>query len=123
MSDATQAQLRSIHDGQDDVDALHTLELLEQGSWAVPQAGTALPALERLPHAEGQEAHQDVPEHPLFTMVPDRPDRQIALVDSKGRLGLPELDVGLPQLFVAPVVDVRAQDRSEERRVGKECRL
>src|SRR5258708_17810609 len=32
------------------------------------------------------------------------------LLDPEGRLGLGELDVGLPQLLIAPIADVRAQE-------------
>ena len=39
----------------------------------------------------------------LGLLVPDRPDREVALVDAEGRLGLGELDVGAPQLLGAPV--------------------
>jgi hypothetical protein len=47
---------------------------------------------------------------PVFRLVPDRPDGQLALVDAEGRLGLRELDVGAPELVGAPVVLFRAQD-------------
>ena len=43
-------------------------------------------------------------------LVPDRPHVQLILLDTKGGFGLRELDVGLPQLFVAPIGDVRAQE-------------
>ena len=37
--------------------------------------------------------------------MPDRPDAQIGLLNPKGGLGFAELNVGLPQLFVSPVVE------------------
>src|SRR2546425_10063615 len=46
----------------------------------------------------------------LGLLVPDRPDREIALVDAEGRLDLPELHVGLPHRLGCPVLDVGAQD-------------
>ena len=47
---------------------------------------------------------------PLGLVVPDRPQAQIGLVHAEGRLGFGELDVGSPQLFIAPVGDVGAQE-------------
>jgi hypothetical protein len=41
----------------------------------------------------------------LFVM-PDRTDAQIGFVNTEGGLGFSELNVGLPQLFVGPVVNV-----------------
>src|SRR6187402_3415730 len=41
--------------------------------------------------------------------MPDRAHVQLILVDAEGGLGLGELDVGPPQLLVAPVLDVGAQ--------------
>jgi hypothetical protein len=41
-------------------------------------------------------------------MMPDRPDAQIGFLNPKSGLGFSELDVGLPKLFVSPIVDVAA---------------
>lgn len=48
---------------------------------------------------------------PLFVM-PDRTNAQVRFVNAEGGLCFAELDVGLPQLLVSPVVDVAAQDVS-----------
>lgn len=84
-------------------------EFLKDGVRRVAQAGAALPLLERLPQHIGQEAHQYVREDALLALVPDRPDRQLAFVDAKGRRGLGELDVGPPQRLGRPVADIGAQ--------------
>ena len=41
--------------------------------------------------------------------MPDRSNRKLVLLDAKRRFGLGQLDVCLPQLLVAPVSDVGAQ--------------
>jgi hypothetical protein len=45
----------------------------------------------------------------VLALVPDRPYAQLVLVDAKRRFGLSELNVGLPELLITPVFDVRAQ--------------
>src|SRR5262245_63971275 len=88
---------------------LNAGELFEHSAWRVSEAGTALPHLQRLPQYEGQKAHEDVGLNAISALVPDRADLELILLDAKRRFGLSELDVGLPQLFVAPVADVGAQ--------------
>jgi hypothetical protein len=40
--------------------------------------------------------------------VPDRANAQIGFLDSEGGLSFAQLNVGLPQFFVAPPADVAA---------------
>jgi hypothetical protein len=47
--------------------------------------------------------------HAVFALMPDRPHAELILVDAKRRLGLGELDISFPELRIAPVGDVRAQ--------------
>ena len=84
-------------------------EFLEHGARGVAKAGALLPHLEALPQHEGEEADQDVGLHAIGALMPDRSHAQLILLDAEGGLGLGELDVGLPELLVAPVVDVGAQ--------------
>ena len=65
--------------------------------------------LERLPQHIGEEANQDVGLHALLLLMPDGTDRQVALVDPKGRLRLGQLDVGSPERLGRPIADVGAQ--------------
>src|SRR2546428_11739080 len=47
--------------------------------------------------------------HPIGPLVPDRTDRELALLDAKGGLGVRELHVGPPQRLSVPVGDIGAQ--------------
>ena len=62
--------------------------------------------MERLPQHVSEKADQDVCLDAALFMMPDRTDAEIRLLDAEGGLGFTELNVGLPQLFVGPVVDV-----------------
>lgn len=53
-------------------------------------------------------------EHAAGTLMPYRSDRQFALVDAEGGLGIGELDVDVPRGLWRPVGDVC--------RTGKTCR-
>src|SRR5258707_5493587 len=109
--DAAQSQVASRHrvGWQNNVGAVNGGEFLEDSSRAVAQPSAALPLLEGFPHRVGEKADQDVAEHAILLLMPDRPDRQVALVDAECRLGLTELDVGSPQRLRRPVGDVGAQ--------------
>ena len=74
------------------------------------EAGALLPHLEALPEHESEEANEDVSLDPILALMPDRTQVQLIFVNAKGCLGLGELDVSLPQLSVAPIVDIRAQE-------------
>ncbi len=50
--------------------------------------------------------------------MPDRTQVQLIFLNAKSRFDLGELDVCLPQLLVAPIVDVRSQDVSALRERG-----
>ncbi len=53
-----------------------------------------------------READQNVGQHAVLFLIPDRTDPQVAFVDPKRRLGLGQLAVRLPQVFGRPVGDV-----------------
>lgn len=95
--------------GQDDVVRLDADEFVEHGARGVAEARALLPHLETLPQHEGEEADQDVGLHAIGALMPDWPHAQLILVNAEVGLGLGELDVGSPQLLVAPVLDVGAQ--------------
>src|SRR5437879_5277613 len=98
-----------LRQGQDDVGALDTAELVENRARAISESGAGLPLLKSFPQHVGEEAHQDVGPDAVCLLVPDRADRQLALVDPEGGLGLAELHVGAPQRLDVPVPDVGAQ--------------
>ena len=83
-----------------------------------PRPARLLPHLEALPQHEGEEAHEDVGLQTVGSLVPDRSHVQLIFLDAKSCFGLGELDVGLPQLFIAPIGDVRAQEISPLRERG-----
>src|SRR5438445_6690360 len=76
----------------------------EDGARTVAEAGARLPLLQRLPQDVGQKADEDVRLDPLLLLMPDRANRELALVDTKGRLDLRELDVRLPHALGRPVI-------------------
>jgi hypothetical protein len=53
-----------------------------------------------LPENVGQKADEDVSQHAVFFLMPDWAQPQIALVDAERRLGLGQLDLGPPEVFV-----------------------
>ena len=74
----------------------------------MPQAGSLATLGKRLPEDIGQEADQDVRQHPILFLVPDRTQQQVAFLNAKRGLRLRQLDVRLPQILVAPVCHVAA---------------
>src|SRR6516162_9830343 len=110
MSNAAHAYLAVRRGRQDDVVGLDAGELLENGTRRVAEAGAALPHLQAFPQHEGEEADEDVRLDAVLTLMPDRPHVQLVLLDAKGGLSLGELDIGFPELPVAPVLDVVAQE-------------
>ena len=48
----------------------------------------------------------------VFFVMPDRTDAQIGFVNAEGRFGFAQLNVGLPKLFIGPILDIGAQDVS-----------
>ncbi len=92
---AANAQLAAwiLRQRQHQVGALDAAQFLENGSWAVTQPGAALPLLQRLPQDVSQEADQDMGLYPVLALMPDGPDRELALVNAERGLGLAELNV------------------------------
>jgi hypothetical protein len=93
-------------------------KLGQNGARRIPQPGTRLPLLERFPQHISEKADQNVRLDAVLFMMPDRTDTQIGFLNAEGRLGFAELDVGLPQLLVSPVVDVAAKNVSAFTELG-----
>ena len=85
--------------GEDDVDQADLAQLLENPTRLVAQAGRPSHLVERLPKNIRQKADQNVGPNPLFGLVPNRADTQIALVDPERGFGLGQLDVRLPKVL------------------------
>jgi hypothetical protein len=58
---------------------------------------------------EGKKADEDVGLNAVFVLMPDRTKVELIFLDAKSGLGVGELNIGLPELLIGPVVDVRAQ--------------
>ena len=86
------------------------MRAIEDCSRGISQAGALLPHLEALPQDEGEKAHEDMGLSAIFALMPDRTDVQLIFLDTESSLSLRELDIGLPELPIAPVGDVRAQE-------------
>ena len=110
LGDAAQPDLIVGSCRQHDVVRLNSCELFEYRAWEVAKPGALLPHLQALPQHESEEAHEDVGLDALRALVPDRAYVHLIFLDPKSRFGLGELDVALPQLFIVPIGDVRAQE-------------
>src|SRR5262249_28594166 len=94
---------------QDNVVRLYPRQLVQDGARRVSEAGALLPHLKGFPQHEREKANQDMGLNAVLSLVPDRPHVQLALLDPKGGFRLSELNIGLPQLLIAPVGDIRSQ--------------
>ena len=110
LGDAAQPDLIVGSCRQHDVVRLNSCELFEYRPWGVAKPGALLPHLQALPQHESEEAHEDVGLDALRALVPDRAHVQLIFLDPKGRFSLGELDVGFPELRIAPIRDVLAQE-------------
>jgi len=106
---AAQANLALCCGGQDHIMRLNTCEFFKDRSRRVSEARMLLPHLEALPQHEGEKADQDMGLNAILALMPDRTYVQLILLDTESGFSLCELDIGLPQLLIAPVVNVRAQ--------------
>src|SRR5580692_7626664 len=109
LGDATQADSAMGRGRQHDIVRLNARELFENGARRVSEAGTLLPHLQALPQHEGEEADENVRLNAVLALMPDRPYLELVFLNAECGLGLGELDVGLPQLLIAPITDVGAQ--------------
>jgi len=66
-----------------------------------------LPLLERFPKHISKKADQNVRLDAVLFMMPDRTQAKIGFLNTEGGLSFAQLDVGLPQLLVGPVMLVR----------------
>src|SRR5579864_7293356 len=65
--------------------------------------------ISKLFHSTNARKQKDVGLDSILALVPDRANVQFIFLDTESSLGLGELDIGLPELLIAPVGDVRAQ--------------
>jgi hypothetical protein len=70
----------------------------------MPQPGTRLPLLQCFPQHVSEKANQNVRLDAVLPVMPDRPNAQIGFLNPKSSLGFSQLNVGVPQLLVGPVM-------------------
>ena len=87
LGDAPAADLGALTRGQDDIDQLDLTELLEDASALVSQSGPLAALRERFPQHVRQEADENVRQHAILFLVPDRTQQEIAFVNAERRLG------------------------------------
>ena len=109
LGHTAQANLAVRCGRQDDVLGLNAREFFEDGARGIAETCAALPHLQALPQHEGKKADKDMSLYAILALVPDRAEVELVLLDTKSGFGLGELDIGLPELSIAPIVDVRTQ--------------
>ena len=109
LGHAAQTNLAVRCGWQDDVLGLNARKLFQDGARGIAEACTLLPHLEALPQHEGEKADEDMSLHAILALMPDRTDVELVLLDPKSGFGLCELDIGFPELLIAPVGDVGTQ--------------
>jgi hypothetical protein len=110
LGDATQADLAVCRGRQHDVVRLNARELFKNRARRISKVRTLLPHLQALPEHEGEKANEDTRLNAILALMPDRPQLELGFVDAESSLGLGELDIGSPQLLIAPIDDVGAQE-------------
>ena len=91
LGDATPAELHTRASGHNDVDQVDPTQLVEHPTGLVAKAGCFHHLRQCFPEHVGKEADENVSEDAVFTLMPDRSNPQIALVDPERDLGLGEL--------------------------------
>ena len=109
LCDAAPADIGTVSSGQHHIDQLNLAQLLKHATRFMAQAGSLATLTQRFPKNVGQEADQNVGRDSLFFLMPDRAQPEIAFVDAERRLGLRQLDVRFPKLFVVPICYVAAK--------------
>jgi len=108
--DALLSEFDALPGWQDDIDELDVGHLGEHASGLVAEPRLGTGAAEELPDDEGQKANEDMGIGTIFAVMPDGSDGEILLVDAKGFLCVCEMDLGTPEFFGRPVLDVAAQE-------------
>ena len=107
---ATAADLHAFFASrQHDIDQADPAQLLEDATRFVAQAGGLRHLVQRFPQNVRQKTDQNMGLDAIFTLVPNRPDTQVAFVDPKRGFRVRQLDVRLPQVFRRPIGHVGSQ--------------
>lgn len=110
LGHTAQANLAMRCGRQNDVLGLNAFEFFQDDARRITETCAALPHLQALPQHEGEKADEDMSLHAILALVPDRTEVELVLLDAEGGFGLGELDIGLPELLIAPIADVGAQE-------------
>ena len=85
-------------------------ELFKHCARRVAEAGAASAHLEALRQQEGVKVNENMRSDALGMLVPDWAHARRDLLEPERRLGLSELDVGLPERAIAPIGDVGTKE-------------
>src|SRR6266702_2345889 len=108
-SDTTLTDLDAVSGRQDDIHEANLGELVQYATWLISQARLATELRQGLPEYVRQKADQDVRQHSILFLVPDRSDAQIGFMDPERGFRLGQLHVRLPEFFVRPVEYIGSQ--------------
>jgi len=102
LRDAADADVDPGFRGQHDIHESDVAEFRKHPARFISQARLLTHRRQRLPQHIRQEADQNVRQHPVCLLVPDGTDAQVTFVNAERRFSLSQLDVGFPQVFIAP---------------------
>jgi len=89
LGDAAQSDFAVCRGRQDDIVGLDARQFFKNGPRRVAEACALLPHLEALPEREGEEANEDVGLNPILTLMPDRTQVQLILLDAERCFDIP----------------------------------
>src|SRR5258708_7059528 len=109
MRDTALTDFDALPRRQNDVDDAYLCELIQHAARFVSQSRLTAELPEGLPQDVPQEADENVGEHAVLFLVPDRPDTQISFVNLERGFRLRQLHVRFPKFFVSPVQNIGSQ--------------
>jgi len=109
LGDASAADVDAAFCQQHNVHHLYLRYLIKHFPGLIAQTRCPTHLSEGFPKDKCEEAHQNVRLNPFFLLVPNRANRQIALMNAERGFSLSELDVGFPEILGAPIRDVASQ--------------
>lgn len=72
LCDAACSNLSTVFGGEDDIDGAEMAEFLEHASWFIAESCFDAQLSQKFPEHIGQEADEDMGEHTILFLMPDR---------------------------------------------------
>lgn len=107
--DASLADFHSFASGKYYVHGTDLFKFLQDSSRFVAQTGVLTQPRQRIPQHISPNADQYLGQYTFFFLVADRSDRQLTLVDLERSFCFRQLNVRIPEFFVASIIDVGSQ--------------